>query len=265
MDSHPTVTTAKSRKPRPPITLDSQHCVKEHGDFSGMAGNYRSFSKANRYCMAFEDYNGTISRYQPADTLSRITDDQLSSSSIPKRIMALQDIPQLSPSIRTSTGTTTTFVEAPLSKLQDQPPSTSMTGAQIHSREEFAKRERQDIIREYKRARAIFLDDYWPQKEASVLSKFDQARQSQLREDFRNNIKESVAIRDAINQKNRAATKVQRLELIEHLKEQSETEWYPEKERFGETLRTHYRDFHDLYEMNEDTALATWILEASLG
>lgn len=264
MDSDTTATTAKSRKSRPPVTLDSQHCVKPYGDFSGMASDYRSLSKANRYCMAYENYNGTISRYQPADTLSRITDEQLSDSLMHTRTRDLQDIPQPSSSTRTSTSTAT-YRDTPLSESQEELPSTSTTSVQIHSREEFAKRERHDIIREYKRTRAIFLDDYWPKKEASVLSNFDQARKSQLREDFRNNINEPVAVRHAINQKNRKDTEIQRSELLEHLKEQSEAEWVPEKEQLGEMLRTHYRDFNDLYEMDEDTAMATWMVEAGLG
>lgn len=264
MASHTLSTTAKSHTSHPPVTLEPQGYAKSYGDFSGMARNYRSISKANRYCMAYEDYNGTISRYQPADTLSRITDNQLLDFQTPKRIMTLQDVAQDSSSKSTTT-TITKSMEAPLLKVQDELATTSINHFQIRSRKEVAEREREDMIREYRRARAIFQDNYWPNQEANALSKFDQARKMQLREDFRNNIKEPVAVRDAINQKNRADTAAQRSELIEHLAQQRQTEWYPEKERFGERLRTHYKEFHDLFEMNETTALATWILEAGLG
>lgn len=219
--------------------------------------------------MAYEDYNGTVSRYQPADTLSRITDEQLLDLQTPKRAMTLDDVAQDCSSNKSTTTTTTTDItksmEAPLLKVQDELASTWINRFQIRSRKEVAEHEREDIIREYQRARAIFKDNYWPNQEANALSKFDKERRSQLREDFRSNIKEPVAVRDAINQKNRADTARARSELIEHLKQQRETKWYPEKERFGERLRTHYREFCDLFEMNENTALATWILEAGLG
>lgn len=265
MASHTVSTTTKPHSSRPPVTLESQGYAKPYGDFSGMACGYRSASKADRYCMAYEDYNGTVSRYQPADTLSRITDDQLMDSNTPKRVITLQDVAQDFSPIKAATTNTTKSMEAPLSKMQDALASTLTNHFQIPSRKEVAEREREDIIREYRRARAIFRDNYWPNQEANALFKFDQARKAQLREDFRKNIKEPVPVRDAINQKNRADTATQRSELIENLEQQRETEWYPDKERFGERLRTHYREFHDLFEMNENTALATWILEAGLG
>lgn len=262
MAFHTIPTTDKCHISRRPVTLEPQQHTKPHGDFSGMARDYRSISKANRYCMAFEDYNGTISRYRPADTLSRITDDELLDSQKLKPVMTLQDVAKDFSSNQSTT--ITKIMEAPLLKVQDQIPSLAMNHFQVRSRKEVAERERQHIIREYHRARAIFQDDYCSEQQANVLYQFDQERKSQLREDFQNNIKEPVAIRHAINQKNRAATATQRSELIKRLEQQHETEWYLEKQRFEERLRTHYRDFEDLYETNENTALATWILEVGL-
>lgn len=263
MEPQTTPTTSNPQRLRPPVTLDSNGRNKPYGDFSGMANDYRLLSRKSCYStvpMGITDYDGPRSQYQKPDTSSRLTDEQLREFIIPEPAMTLKDLAKSSSFDETLRGSTV----APSSPTQNELLATSFSHLRIGSREEVAERERQAIIQEFQRNRARFNNDYWPKRKADALSDFDRARTLKLQAEFRKVIDRPVLARAETTQKHRAATAGQRADLIRRLEHQRDAEWYLERQLFGEKLRAHYAEYSDLYQMNVNTALATWIVEAGL-
>ncbi|KAJ4418034.1 hypothetical protein N0V82_005788 [Gnomoniopsis sp. IMI 355080] len=232
-----------------------------------MAGDYRSISR--RLSMVSKgnmNYEGIQSRYQKAEVSSRLTNDELREPAIPRplAVMTLKDIAELSTPDSSMSGFTVVTSSSP---MQDELLATSLSHMRIRasSREEVAERERQAIIREYQRIRALLNEDYWVTKTESELSQFERTRALSLREEFRKVIDQPVPIRAEVTQKHRASTELLRLRLIEDLEQQCERERSLEQTPFREKLRKHYTRYSDLYDMSLDTALATWVVEAGLG
>lgn len=213
-----------------------------------------------------KDYEGIQSRHQKAEVSLIFTKDAPREPEIPRPPTAimLADISKIPNSDSSISGST---IVAPPSPMQDEPLATPLSRMQIRPRlrEEVAELERQAIIQEYQRTRAIFNDHYWPTKKRNEVSQFERRRTRSLQEEFRKVIERPVLARAEVTQQHRACTELLRLRLIEHLEQQREVEWSSEQRLFGETLREHFIRYSDLYHTSVNTALAMWIVEAGLG